>query len=98
MTTPPPVRIRGIVRSFKAEKGFGFIVAEGLPDIFVHFAHVLSDRYRILFAGEHVEFACVETPRGLMATEVILVGEDLEKARATTRAFDPNLPPPPRRR
>jgi len=82
-------RIQGVVRSFNPGKGFGFILVDGQPDIFVHFADVLSDRYRTLFAGDAVEFECVQGPRGLSAREVILVGADLERARATTRVLDP---------
>lgn len=52
---------RGVVKFFKAEKGWGAIASDELPagtDAFVHFSHIeaAAKTYRTLAAGDVVEF------------------------------------------
>lgn len=50
--------VTGIVKFFKAERGWGAITVDGLPgpgDVWVHFSAVQSDGYRELSAGDVVE-------------------------------------------
>ena len=51
---------RGVVKFFKAEKGWGAISSTELPagcDAWVHFSAIDMDGFRALEAGEKVEFS-----------------------------------------
>jgi CspA family cold shock protein len=57
------IMTRGTVKFFKAEKGWGAISSPALPadrDAFVHFSDIVGSGYRVLEAGEEVEFDLVE--------------------------------------
>lgn len=62
----------GVVRAFKADKGYGFIRRDdGLkPDVFVHYTGISASGFRSLEEGEHVEFDIVDEPRGPKAINV----------------------------
>lgn len=66
-------RIRGTVKWFSAEKGYGFITPEDGADVFVHFSAIKMDGYRKLEAGEAVEFEIVDGPKGKQADAVTAV-------------------------
>ena len=48
--------MRGTVKFFNSEKGFGFISREGADDVFVHFSNIVGENYRTLEAGQEVDF------------------------------------------
>ena len=49
--------MKGTVKWFNAEKGFGFIANdEGGDDVFVHFSAIVADGYRTLTEGQKVTF------------------------------------------
>lgn len=62
--------MRGRVKWFNNEKGYGFVECEGLEDIFVHYSAIKKDGYKTLKEGEHVEFKLIETAKGLQAIDV----------------------------
>ena len=63
--------MQGKVKWFNAEKGFGFINANGIEkDIFVHYSVINQEGYRALAEGDNVEFDLVETDRGVQAQNV----------------------------
>jgi cold shock protein len=64
----------GKVKWFNDAKGFGFIVREGGPDLFVHHTAIVADGFRSLAEGQEVEFDITEGPKGLQATNVRLAG------------------------
>ena len=67
--------MKGIVKWFNADKGFGFINlinGEG-EDIFVHYTQILEEGYRSLEEGQEVKFDLYETERGLQAKNVIKI-------------------------
>lgn len=67
-------RMRGTVKWFSAEKGYGFITQEtGGQDVFVHFSAIQATGYRKLEAGDNVEFEIVEGPKGKQASSVVAV-------------------------
>ena len=48
--------MRGTVKFFNNEKGFGFISREGADDVFVHYSNIVGENYRTLEAGQEVDF------------------------------------------
>lgn len=62
---------KGTVKWFNAEKGFGFIEAEGGDDVFVHFSAITGDGFKSLEEGQAVEFEIVEGNRGPQAANVV---------------------------
>lgn len=61
----------GTVRSFDVAKGYGYIEVAGLQQlVFVHYESIVGDRYRVLKAGEMVEFLLNDAPEGPRAVEV----------------------------
>lgn len=63
--------LRGKVKWFNNDKGFGFIEYNNMEDIFVHYSSILSSGYKTLVEGQYVEFELVETDKGLQAKNVV---------------------------
>ena len=63
--------MKGKVKWFNAEKGFGFIEREGGSDVFVHYSAIQSDGFKTLDGGQEVEFDEIEGARGPQAANVI---------------------------
>ena len=63
--------MQGTVKWFNAEKGFGFISAEGGNDVFVHFSAIQPDGYKTLEEGQKVEFEVVDGAKGPQAANVV---------------------------
>ena len=63
--------LKGKVKWFNNDKGYGFIEYKSNEDIFVHYSSILSEGYRTLVEGQYVEFELVETDKGLQAKNVI---------------------------
>jgi CspA family cold shock protein len=64
----------GKVKWFNDAKGFGFIVREDGPDLFVHHTAIVAEGFRSLAEGQQVEFDVTQGPKGLQATNVRLAG------------------------
>ena len=62
--------MRGKVKWFNNEKGYGFIEYNDLEDIFVHYSAIRKDGYKTLKEGDLVDFKLIETGKGLQALEV----------------------------
>ena len=62
--------MKGKVKWFNAEKGYGFIVSEEGKDVFVHFSAIVSDGYKTLDEGQEVEFEVENGERGQLAKNV----------------------------
>jgi CspA family cold shock protein len=62
--------MRGKVKFFNEEKGFGFIGGEDGKDYFVHFSAIISDGYKTLRNDQEVTFVPNKTPKGLSAEDV----------------------------
>lgn len=65
---------QGTVKWFNGEKGYGFIAAEGGPDVFVHFSAITGGGYRSLEEGQKVEFDITQGPKGPQAENVRVIG------------------------
>jgi len=67
--------IKGTVKWFNNEKGFGFITREdGGKDCFVHHTAISGDGYRSLNEGDRVEFDEVQGAKGPAAANVVRIG------------------------
>jgi CspA family cold shock protein len=64
-------RVKGSVKWFNADKGYGFITREdGGPDLFVHFSAIDGNGYRTLKDGDPVEFEITDGKKGKQASAV----------------------------
>lgn len=63
--------MRGKIKWFNNEKGYGFIAYKENEDIFVHYSAIVKDGYKTLAEGDEVEFNLVETAKGLQAQNVV---------------------------
>ncbi len=48
--------LKGTVKWFNKEKGFGFVTCEEGKDYFVHFTGIIGDGFRTLEEGQNVSF------------------------------------------
>ena len=62
--------IKGSVKWFSDQKGYGFITPESGNDVFVHFSAIQGDGYKTLEEGQEVEFEVTQGPKGDQATNV----------------------------
>ncbi|MCM8799112.1 MAG: cold shock domain-containing protein [Candidatus Omnitrophica bacterium] len=62
--------MRGKVKWFSNQKGYGFITTEDGKDIFVHHTAILGEGYKTLNEGEMVEFDITTGPKGQQAANV----------------------------
>ena len=69
----PNGRRQGEVKWFNSTKGFGFILAEGGEEIFVHFSSIGGEGYRTLTGGDRVVFDVFEGDKGKQAANVTKV-------------------------
>ncbi len=65
--------MRGKVKWFNNDKGYGFIEYDNNEDIFVHYSAILSEGFKTLVEGQYVDFELVRTDKGLQAKNVIEV-------------------------
>ncbi len=65
--------MKGTVKWFNAEKGFGFITTEEGNDVFAHFSQINKEGFKTLEEGQEVEFEVVEGEKGLQAESIEIV-------------------------
>ena len=63
--------VKGKVKWFSNQKGYGFIVPENGPDVFVHHTAIQGDGYKTLQEGQDVEFEIEAGPKGSHAVKVV---------------------------
>jgi CspA family cold shock protein len=63
--------MKGKVKWFNDQKGYGFITPEdGSKDLFVHHSAVLMDGFKTLAENQEVEFESVSSDKGPKAANV----------------------------
>jgi len=67
--------VKGKIKWFNNEKGYGFIEYKENEDIFVHYSAILKDGYKTLNQGDIVEFNLIETTKGLQAQHVQTINQ-----------------------
>lgn len=65
--------MKGIVKWFNKQKGYGFIRDENGNDVFVHYSNILMDGYKNLEEGQTVQFEIADNEKGIKAINVTLV-------------------------
>ncbi len=65
--------MKGTVKWFNAEKGFGFITTEEGNDVFAHYSQIQKEGFKTLEEGQEVEFNVVEGQKGLQAEEITVI-------------------------
>lgn len=84
----------GKVKWFNNAKGYGFIRPDtGGDDLFVHYSYIDMDGYKSLKAGQSVSYEIREAPKGLHATAIKMLGDDLEVAQSSSDGAETAQPP-----
>lgn len=65
-------KIRGTVKWFNENKGFGFLEANG-KDYFAHFKSIVGDGFKTLSEGASVMFKPAQGQKGLQAEEIEVI-------------------------
>ena len=63
--------VKGKVKWFNNQKGYGFITRENGPDVFVHHTAIQGEGYKSLEEGQAVEFEVTQGPKGDQAVNVV---------------------------
>ena len=62
--------MKGTVKWFNQEKGFGFITGEDGKDVFAHFSQIQKEGFKTLNENEEVTFDIVEGQKGPQAANI----------------------------
>ena len=62
--------MKGTVKWFNSQKGYGFISDEEGNDVFVHYSGIESEGFKSLDEGQEVEFEVAEGAKGPQAVNV----------------------------
>ncbi len=63
--------MKGTVKWFNNQKGYGFISDESGNDVFVHYSGLVMDGFKSLEEGQAVEFDVTEGAKGPQAVNVV---------------------------
>ena len=62
--------MKGTVKWFNADKGYGFITGEDGVDVFAHFSQINKDGFKTLEEDQEVEFEIAQGPKGPQAENI----------------------------
>lgn len=65
--------MKGTVKWFNSEKGYGFITTEEGKDVFVHYTGITGEGYKSLDEGQNVEFDVTQGAKGDQAVNVVKI-------------------------
>ena len=63
--------MKGTVKWFNNQKGYGFISDEQGNDVFVHYSGIAAEGFKSLEEGQAVEFEVTEGEKGPQAVNVV---------------------------
>ena len=63
--------MKGTVKWFNNQKGYGFISDENGKDVFVHYSGLAGDGFKSLDEGQKVEFNVQDGAKGPQAVNVV---------------------------
>ena len=63
--------MKGTVKWFNNQKGYGFICDAAGNDVFVHYSGLNMEGFKSLEEGQEVEFEIVESEKGPKAVKVV---------------------------
>ena len=63
--------MKGTVKWFNNQKGYGFITDENGKDVFVHYSGLVMDGFKSIEEGASVEFDIAEGEKGPQAVNVV---------------------------
>ena len=66
-------KIKGTVKWFNEEKGFGFIAQESGADVFAHYSAIASEGFKTLNEGQAVEFTVTQGAKGPQAENIVAI-------------------------
>jgi CspA family cold shock protein len=69
------VKYKGTVVWFNARKGYGFLAPDepDEKDVFIHWTGIDMQGYKQLQAGDIVEYALKDSPKGIIATDIVII-------------------------
>lgn len=70
--------MRGTVKWFNSQKGYGFITDLEGNDVFVHYSDLNVKGFKSLYEGQSVTFDVIDTEKGKQAVNVEVVNEKVE--------------------
>ena len=62
--------MKGTVKKFDKEKGYGFITGEDQKDYFFHYSQLVMDGFKTAEVGQKVSFDEAATDKGLRANNI----------------------------
>ena len=65
--------LRGKVKWFNDDKGYGVIEQQDGQEVFVHYTSIIGEGFKTLIKGSDVEFEAVHGEMGLQAIKVRLL-------------------------
>ena len=63
--------VKGKVKWFNNQKGYGFITTESGKDVFLHYSAIQGDGFKSIEEGQEVEFEITQGPKGEQAVNVV---------------------------
>ena len=69
------MNMNGSVKWFAPKKGYGFIIVRDGKDYFCHYTEIQATGFKNLNPRDEVSFDVKETPRGFVATNVVVTKE-----------------------
>ena len=64
------ILMKGTIKMFNKEKGFGFITAEDGTAVFFHYSSLVMEGFKTISPGEEVKFTLEESDRGPRAANI----------------------------
>ena len=65
--------MKGKVKWFNSEKGFGFITTEEGNDVFAHFSKIQKEGFKTLEENQEVVFDVVDSEKGPQAENIVIL-------------------------